>query len=168
MTFGQLGRADEAKAILGSMPPFTNLHWFQTRFIHYKREQDREHMIDGLRKGGMPEFAFGFEGDEQDRLDSEALEKLSVGKAWSGVDSRGMPFTQQISTDGRIAFSGDSTLLAGTVWIEQGKLCVKYRSNLLGRNDCGYVFGNKSGSRTQQNEYVWVASGAVYYFSVDE
>jgi adenylate cyclase len=168
MTYGQLGRVEEAKALRNKMPVFFNLGWFRARHAHYKRAQDMAHMIDGLRKAGVPENAFGFEGSAQNRLDSEALEKLTVGQAWSGIDNQGGRFVQQISADGRIAFKNDTTLLVGTVWIEQDMFCVKFRSNLLGRNDCGYVYRNQEGSRDQQSEYVWAATGAIYYFSVDE
>jgi len=168
MTYGQLGRTDKVKALREKMPVFLNLGWFRAHYAHYKRAQDLEHMLDGLRKAGVPENAYGFEGSAENRLDSDVLEKLTVGKGWSGVDNAGMQFTQQISADGRIAFKNDTTLLAGTAWIEQDKFCVKFRSNLLGRNDCGHVYRNQDGSRDQQNEYVWAAAGAIYYFSVDE
>jgi tetratricopeptide (TPR) repeat protein len=168
MTYGQLGRTDEAKALRKKMPVFLNLAWFRAHYAHYKRAQDVAHMIDGLRKAGVPENAYGFEGSTENRLDSDVLKKLTVGKSWSGVDNLGLQFTQQISADGRIAFKNDTTLLAGTAWIEQDKFCVKFRSNLLGRNDCGYVYRNQDGSRDQQNEFVWAATGAIYYFSVDE
>jgi adenylate cyclase len=168
MTYGQLGRVTEARTLLDKMPVFLNLSWLRAHYAHYQSEQDLEHMMDGLRKAGVPENAFGFEGSAQDRLDSVALTKLSVSKAWTGVDHTGLRFTQQISADGRIAFSNATTMLVGTVWVERDMLCVKFRSNILGRNDCGPVYRNPGGSHDQQNEYVWAAVGAIYYFSVDE
>ncbi len=168
MTFAQLGRFEEAKAMRDTMPPFANLGWFRARLAHYRREQDVEHMIDGLRKAGVPENAFGFEGKNENRLSTESLEKLAIGKAWSGIDGFGRPFDQQISDDGRIAHNNHVTLLAGKVWIEEDKLCVRFRSNILGRDDCGYVYRNQNGSRDQKNEYVWSAIGNIYYFSENE
>ena len=165
MNSGQLGRLDEAQAIRKTLPPFANLGWYRARLAHYKREQDVEHMIDGLRKAGVPETAFGFEGKVENRLDTESLSKLTVGKAWSGIDGFGNSFDQQISRDGRIAYNSHETLLVGRVWIEENKLCVRYRSNILGRDDCGYVYRNQDGNREQRNEYVWAAIGNVYYFS---
>ena len=162
---GQLGRLDEAQAIRKTLPPFANLGWYRARFAHYKRKQDVEHMIDGLRKAGVPEYAFGFEGMVENRLDTESLSKLTVGKAWSGMDGYGRTFDQQISRDGRIAYNSHETLLVGKVWIEENRLCVRYRSNILGRDDCGYVYRNQNGSKDQKNEYVWTAIGHVYYFS---
>lgn len=167
MTYGQLGRMEEAASLRLKMPLFANLNWYRARYAHYKRERDRVHMIEGLRKAGIPENAYGFEGKAQDRLDSQMLKELALGNAWSGSDSSGGPFTQQISADGRIAFKNASTLMVGTFRIEQDMLCVKFPSNILGRDDCGFVYRNQDGSRSQQNEYVWAAIGANYYFSVD-
>jgi adenylate cyclase len=168
MTFGQLGRFEEAQAIRKLMPPFANLGWYRARLAHYRSEQDFEHMIEGLRMAGVPENAFGFEGKTEDRIYTESLEKLTIGKAWRGIDGFGRPFDQQISKDGRIAYNNHVTLLVGKVWIEGDKLCVRFRSNILGRDDCGYVYRNQDGSREQNNEYVWTAIGNTYYFSVNE
>ncbi|MBT8435375.1 MAG: winged helix-turn-helix domain-containing protein [Gammaproteobacteria bacterium] len=168
MNYGQLGRLEEAKALRLRMASISNLGWYRARFAHYKRKQDREHMIDGLRKAGVPEHAYGFEGNAEDRLDSNTLEELAMDKAWSGADSSGTPFTQQFSRDGRIAFKNKSTLMVGAFRIKQDMLCVNFPSNILGRDDCGNVYRNQGGSRNRQNEYVWAATGAIYYFSVDE
>ena len=168
MTYGQLGRTEDAKAVLAETAPFINLNWLRTLFAHYQRKQDVDLMIDGLRKGGVPENPFGFEGSAKDRLDSHALKTLAVGKTWSGFNSFGTAFTQQMFVDGRIVFTNSNAMQVGSAWLMQDRFCVKYRSNLLGRNDCGYIYRNPDGSRDQQNEYVWAAAGAIYYFSVDE
>ena len=168
MNYGQLGRVEQAKALRNQMWSYANLAWYRASFAHYQREQDIEHMLDGLRKAGVPEHVLGFEGSVDNRLDSKMIQELAMDKAWSGIDSSGSPFTQQITTDGRIAFKNDSTLQVGTFRIEQDMLCVNFPSNILGRDDCGHVYRNPGGSRNQQNEYVWAATGAIYYFSVDE
>lgn len=123
-------------------------------------------MIEALRKTGVPENAFGFEGSVQNRLDSEALEKLVAWKAWSGVDNDGMRFIQQISEDGRIAFHNNASLLVGTTWTEDDKFFVKFRTSMLGRKDCGHIYRNPAVTRHEQNEYVRVALGTIYYFTV--
>jgi len=168
MTLGQLGRLEEAKAMRKNMPPFANLGFYRARLAHYRSKQDFDHMIDGLRKAGIPENAFGFEGKAADRINAESLGKIAVDKAWSGIDGFGRPFDQQISKDGRIAYNNHVTLLVGKVWIAEDKLCVRFRSNILGRDDCGYVYRNPQGSRELENEYVWAAIGNTYYFSVNE
>jgi TolB-like protein/Tfp pilus assembly protein PilF len=168
MTSGQLGLVDEAEAIRKTVPPFANLNFYRARLAHFKRKQDVEHMLDGMRKAGVPENAFGFEGDVKSRLDSDILEELAIGKTWSGIDGLGRPFDQHISEDGRVAYNSHETLLVGKAWIEDDKFCVRFRSNVLGRNDCGYIYRNEGGSREKKNEFAWAAIGNTYFFSEQE
>jgi len=168
MTYGQLGQLQKAKAFRDKRVDLANLDWYRAIFSHYRRLQDRQHMIDGLRKAGVPEHAFGFEGNPQDRVDSTELKFLIDDTAWSGVDHSGTRFVLQVNADGRIAIKNRSTLLVGTAWVEENTFCVKFKSNILGRNDCGFIYRNPGGSREQKNEYVWAAVGAIYYFSVVE
>ena len=125
-------------------------------------------MIDGLRKAGVPEFAYGFEGNPQHLIKSEELEALTKGGAWIGSDQSGANFVQQITPDGRIAFRNHNTLLVGKAWTNQDMFCVKYPSNMRGQDDCGNVFHNPDGNPENQNQYIWAAAGAIYYFSIDE
>ena len=170
MTYGQLGRTEDAREVLDGIlvdTPFASLNWFRTRESHIRRAEDMERMIDGLRKGGFPEHAFGFEGRTENRLDSEDLMELTAAKAWRGIDILGADFVQQISDDGRIAFRNDNTLLVGNAWVEDDMFCVKFPSNVLGRDDCGYVYRNPGGTPGEHNEYVRAALGNIYYFSVE-
>ena len=56
-TYGQLGAADEAKAalaeLLQEMPGLTVTATRQQ--VHWKRPDDAERYLDGLRKAGLPE-----------------------------------------------------------------------------------------------------------------
>ncbi|MDJ0957889.1 MAG: winged helix-turn-helix domain-containing protein [Arenicellales bacterium] len=170
MTYGQLGWSEKAKVVFDSVLkdiPFLNLSYYRIRLAHYKREQDMTHMIDGLRKAGVPEHAFGYKGNLENRLDSAALQKLVEAKAWRGSDNFGLRFVQQVSADGRIAFRNDTSMLVGTAWVENDMFCVKYRTSMQGREDCGYVYRNPDGTRDEQNEYVRLALGNIYYFTVE-
>ena len=166
MTYGQLGQIENAKTLFQVMPSFANIGWYRTINTHYKSEQDQEHMLEGLRKAGVPENAFGFQANAEDRLDVATLQNLVIGRSWSGEDSAGTAFAQEIGNDGRVAFKNDSSLMVGTARIKQDMFCVNFPSNILGRDDCGYVYRNQNGSHDQENEYIWAATGAIYYFSV--
>jgi adenylate cyclase len=168
MTYGQLGRKEQAKALLKKNTEFANLVWYRARYSHYKRPQDWQHMIDGLQKAGVPEYAFGFEGDPQHLIKSGELEALAKEGAWMGSDQSGTSFIQQITADGRVVLKNNNTLLVGKAWTDRDMFCVKYQSNMRGQDDCGNVFRNPGGSREQQNEYIWAAAGAIYYFTIDE
>jgi hypothetical protein len=77
----------------------------------------------------------------------------------------GVSFIQQISGDGRIAFSNEYTMLVGTTRVEGNSLCVIFSSSLMGREDCSYIYRNPGGTREEQNEYVRLSLGTVFYFT---
>ena len=168
MTYGQLDSAEPSKRVLegivGRMP-FTNLGYYRARYAHY-RDEDVEKMLEGLRKAGVPENAYGFRGKKEDRLDSNSLKGL-LEKTWRGSDNTGMRFVQQISGDSNIAFRSESSLLVGTAWIENDMFCARFRTSLLGRKDCGYVYHNRGGTQNDRNEYIRTALGQIYYFSAE-
>ena len=60
--------------------PFANLGYYRTRYAHYERELDVEHMIGALRKAGVPSNAYGFEGNPADRLGADELQALVCRK----------------------------------------------------------------------------------------
>ena len=169
MAYGEAGLLDKAaetfKELTGRMP-FANLRYYRTRYSHYKNEEDINRMIAGLRAAGVPENAYGFKESDANRLNADELEALVVGQTWNGTDETGFSFVQQFSDDGRVAFSNDYTMLVGESRLEGNAICVQFTSSMLGREDCGYVYRNPNGSGEDQNEYVRLAVGSVYYFSV--
>ncbi len=169
MTYAELGRLDEAKVAVERLyenVPFANLAYYRALWAHYKRKQDLEHLIGALRKADIPEWPYGYQSRVEDRLDSFALEALMSGRTWVGHDFSGAPFIQQFTDDGRIALRSRASLLSGTAQIRDDMVCIRYPAALLGREDCGYVYRNASGSPEEENEYVRVALGEIYYFSV--
>ena len=169
MTYAELGRLDEAKAVveqLHAVFPFANLAYFRVLYGHYKRAEDLERVIEAFRKAGIPRWAYGYQPLLENRLDRESLEALTFGRTWTGHDSAGARFVQQFNSDGRFAFRSRASLLVGTVRLEADMLCVKFPAALLDREDCGYVYEDKGGSAENATEYVRVALGDIYYFSV--
>jgi adenylate cyclase len=169
MTYAQLGRLDEARTmvdkILEHFRP-ANLAYFRTFWAYHKRKEDLEHSIDSLRKAGMPEWPFGYEGRPANRLDERAIAALIFGRTWNGQDPDGAPFFQEISKDGKVAFRSPVSLLTGTAWVEGGMLCYQFSAVTLSRKSCGYLFRNPSGTHDEQNEYVQVGLLDILYFSV--
>ena len=169
MTYAELGRLDEAKVAVERLyenVPFANLAYYRALWAHYERKEDLEHLIGALRKADIPEWPYGYQSRVEDRLDSLALEALMSGRTWVGHDFSGAPFIQQFTDDGRIALRSRASLLSGTAQIRDDMVCIRYPAALLGREDCGYVYRNASGSPEEENEYVRVALGEIYYFSV--
>jgi len=169
MVYAELGQLDDATSVFSSIQkrmPFINLGYYRTRYAHYKRPEDLDRMINALRKAGVPENAYGYTENADYRLDSAALETLVTGQTWRGRDEQGMSFVQQIADDGRVAFSNEYTMMTGTTRINGNSFCVQFSSSTQGREDCGYIYRNPEGSPDEQNEYVRLSLGSVYYFTV--
>jgi len=97
MVYGELDKRDEARILFDKirvLTPFANLAHYRVRYAHYKREQDLEHMITALRKAGVPENAYGFEGNPKDKMGAPELKALISGNAWVGIDHLGSDFVQ--------------------------------------------------------------------------
>ena len=132
---------------------------------HHKRETDRAHMIEALRKAGLPEWPFGYEGRTEDRLKGSALKTLALGRTWIGHTSTGLQFIQEIGTDGKVAFRSEQSLITGNASVQDDMLCLKSAHYLMGRNLCGYVYRNPEGTLEENNAYVYVSPTAVMFFS---
>jgi adenylate cyclase len=169
MTYAALGRLDEARVELESLYetyPFANLAYIRVLYAHHKRAEDLEHRIEALRKAGVPDWPYGYEPRLDDRLDRESLEALTLGRTWVGYDSTGARFVQEFNEDGRVAFRGRASLLVGTARLKADMVCVKFPAALLDREDCGYVYRTPRDAPEGATEFVRVALGDIYYFSV--
>ena len=165
ITYAELGRLDEAKAVMENLYvgyPFANLAYFRVLYSHFKRQEDLERVIEAFRKAGVPQWAYGYQPRLEDRLDHGALEALTSGRTWKGFDSAGARFVQEFSEDGRVAFKGRASLLVGTARLDADMLCVRFPAALLDRDDCGYIYRTPD----EATEFVRVALGDIYYFSV--
>jgi TolB-like protein/class 3 adenylate cyclase/tetratricopeptide (TPR) repeat protein len=169
MTYGALGRLGEAKAVVERITetmPFANLAYYRVIYAHHKREEDLEHRLEALRTAGVPAWAYGYQPRLEDRLNRDSLEELTFGRTWAGYDSAGAQFVQEISEDGRIAFRSRASLLVGTARLKTDMLCVKFPAALLDREDCGYVYRTPGDTPEGATEFVRVALGDIYHFSV--
>jgi tetratricopeptide (TPR) repeat protein len=169
MTYAQLGRFDEAKRTVESLFnlfPFANLAYFRVLYAHHKREEDLEHRIEALRAAGFPDWPYGYQPRLEDRLDRDSLDALTFGRTWEGHDGADARFVQQFNQDGRVAFRSRASLLVGTARLNDDMLCVKFPAALLNREDCGYVYRTPEDTPEGATEFVRVALGDIYYFSV--
>ena len=141
--------------------------YYRVLYSHHKRPEDLEHRIEALRKAGLPERAYAYDVEAADRIGGPALDALTFGHTWVGHDATGAPFIQQFATDGRVAFKGRASLLSGTAEIKEDLLCIEFPGSLLGREDCGYVYRLPENTPAGAGDYVRVALGDVYYFSVE-
>ena len=163
----ELDRIPEAKAALVGpfeWRPFANLAYFRILWAHYQ-ETDLNHITRALAKAGVPEWPYRYQPAVETRLDTAGLKALTAGRTWTGHDYGGASFVQQFIGDGRVAFRDHVSLLSGTARLRDNLLCIRYPAAMLGREDCGHVYRQAGGSPQEQNEYVHVTIGEVYFFS---
>ncbi len=170
MAYAQLGRLDEARAEVNEMlkkRPWVNLAYFQLFYAYHKRPEDLGHRIEALRKAGMPNWPFGYEGRAEDRLDRDAIKKVTFGRTLVGYSAAdGVPFVKQIGEDGTVAYRDPSHSLTGFASVEGDMLCQQYSAFLIGRKYCSNLYRNPDGTPEGKNEYVIVTIFRIAYFSV--
>ncbi|KKL47739.1 hypothetical protein LCGC14_2332510, partial [marine sediment metagenome] len=123
------------------------------------------HLLDALRKAGLPEWPFGYEGRAEDRLDGSALKTLALGRTWVGQTSAGLQFMQEIGAEGKVAFRSTQSLITGNASMRGDILCLKSSYILMGRKRCGYVYRNPGGTLEENNAYVYVSPTVLMFFS---
>ncbi len=169
MTYGALGRLGEAKAVVERITetmPFANLAYYRVIYANHKREEDLEHRLEALRKAGVPDWPYGYQPPLADRLNRDSLGALTFGRTWAGYDSAGARFVQEFNEDGRVVLRSRASLLVGTARLKADMLCVKFPAALLDREDCGYVYRTPGDTPEGATEFVRVALGDIYHFSV--
>ncbi len=167
--YAHLDRTDEARAEVEALfktLPMANLAYYRVRDAYYKRDEDLATYIDGLRKAGMPEWPFGFRGNEEDRLDASALKAVTLGQTWTGTHAKGAQFVQETSRTGVVAYRSRTSFLTGTAEVHGDMLCQQFEGYMLDRRLCGYVYRNSKGTRKNNDEYISVMPDALKYFSV--
>ena len=171
MAHAQLGHEQEARALIQKVfeaVPFASVARTRTRYAHFKRKEDIELILESLRRAGLPEWPFGYQADERDRLDTGAVESVTVGRTWVGYSRNGGKFVQQFTQNGQVAHRSSGMLLTGDVWNDDGMLCIRYEAISMGRALCGFLFQNPGGTREEQNEYVYLNENDILYFSVKQ
>ena len=167
MTYAQLDRLDEAKVQVDALVkviPSTSVSYYRVYYAHHKREEDRVHILEGLRRAGVPEWPFGYEGRSEDRLDGSAIKTLSFGQTWIGNIHAGSQFIQEIGKDGKVAYRSEQSLVTGTASVEADMLCLK-SAYFMGRKRCGYLYRNPKGTLEEKNEYIYVRPTLLMFFS---
>jgi adenylate cyclase len=149
-----------------SRRPFASLNYYRALHGNHKNETDVDLRIEAMRMAGVPDWPYAYQPPVTERLDNNALASLTVGRTWSGATLKGQRFFQQFTDDGRVVLRNEISLLTGTAWLDDDRLCIDFPAALILREDCGYVYRNPEGTTDSQNEYVRVGLGEVFFFSV--
>ena len=176
MAYAQMDRLDEAKAEIDGMLklwPAANLTYYRVLYAHHKREEDLDFRIAALRKAGLPQWPYDYDGRAENRLKGGEIQRLIHDRNWYGRRIGAEDFVRENTKDGRVRFrdpeahpgrSSSTYMLHGTLSIEGDMLCYQYEEFLLGRRYCGNVYRNPDGSHEEKNAYVDVNAIVIDYF----
>jgi len=143
--------------------------WYEP---YYKRAEDLNHYLDGLKTAGVPQWPFGFEGRPQDRITGQALSDLAIGPVWTGYApvplSGNVPFFLQIDRENRIVYRSAHALLRGVARVENDQICAQFDGYLPNFWLCGGVYRTVATLGNPRADYVYVLPDGLKYFSVKE
>ena len=150
--------------------PASNLAYYGYLY-HYWRDEDRRHHLEGLRKAGITEWPFGFEGRDADRLDGAELAVLINNQTWVGKHKNGTDFLQFFDQAGNTAYRSANTTITGTARIEHDHLCQRFEGYFLDHTICGDVFRKSTAEQDSAEEqpdgdYISVTPDALKFFSL--
>lgn len=164
MAYVRAGRLDDARATVaeGVRLRASPLATWRLNLAHF-RKPDLAFILDALREAGLPEWPFGFNGNERDRLNGEEIANTVMGKLLRGkTGPSGRPAMMQIGLDGKAAFRSATQLMTETVFVKDDMLC-EQSENAFGRADCGPVY--RRANSPDENSYAYVNSTRLFYFS---
>jgi adenylate cyclase len=165
---GYKEKAARTTADLLGRYPNSSVEYFRIRDTYFRRSEDLENLLTGLRAAGLPEWAFDFRGAESDRLNEQELRNIVEDKTWTGKHFLGTEFFQQIDRSGAMAYRSKNTIQTGTVSIRQGMLCQRFDGTALNKDLCGYVYRNPDGASETQNDYIASLPASLRYFTVTQ
>jgi adenylate cyclase len=164
---GQEGDARRRANELRRMFPIASLAYYPLLYDYYKRREDLERHLSGLRGAGLPEWPFGFEGRDEDRIRKAELETLVSGKTWLGMHyGTKAEFIQEIDSKRRVAYRSATSFLTGNAEVRGDMLCLRFQGYFQDRLLCGPVYRNKDAGDGRLDTYISVLPESVRYFAL--
>ncbi|BCG97622.1 adenylate/guanylate cyclase domain-containing protein [Mesorhizobium sp. 131-2-1] len=167
--YARAGRLPDARAAVAeglrstSTAGSDSLSAYRLNGAQYRNPRDLALIIDALQQAGLPEWPFGFTGDEHNRLKGEEIASLVLGHTLQGqLEPALQPAFLQIGSDGKAAFRSTTRLVTETVYVDRDLLC-ELSENMFGRPDCGPVYKRRDDAGTG---YSFVNSSKVFHFTV--
>ncbi|ANK89253.1 MULTISPECIES: adenylate/guanylate cyclase domain-containing protein [unclassified Rhizobium] len=166
MAYVRVGRIDEARATVAEAERLLgardSLAAWRIGNAHFRKE-DLAFILDALREAGLPEWPFGFHGDEQSRLKGTEIAATVMGKLLRGKTEPSESLAiMQVQMDGKAAFRSATQMMTETVSVKGDLLC-EQSENAFGQPDCGPVY--RHANPTDETTYAYVNSTKVFYFS---
>ncbi|SFA79523.1 adenylate cyclase [Rhizobium sp. NFR07] len=160
---GNHSRAQEEVTKLLALFPESNLAYY--RYLYdYWSGSDLDHHVNALKSAGIPDWPFGFEGKDEDRVTGADLRALISNQTWVGKHRNGTDFMQYFGQGGQTAYRSANTSITGIAQIQDERLCEKFEGYFLDRLVCGAVYRNAD-PVTGDFAYVHVTPRSLQYFS---
>jgi adenylate cyclase len=166
----QANRLPEAQATvadglrLSDPESFTwrSLSAWRISFAHFRKAEDLTLIIDAFRRAGLPEWPFGFTGDQKDQVKGSDIAALVIGHILQGQLEPGrQPAILQVGADGKAGFRSRTRMYTETVYVDRDFLC-EQSENMFWRPDCGPIYRRSDASDLG---YSYVNSAKVFHFS---
>ncbi|MBB4003452.1 adenylate/guanylate cyclase domain-containing protein [Aurantimonas endophytica] len=167
---GQAGETDRYKqmmqATLSSKSEATPSLLLAQGFYPYRQSADRERVMAGLRKAGVPELPFDIDDRLGDRLTGAEIRELLFGHTIRGVTSDGQIYERETGHDGQaLVRIGSHAEEVVTTAIDGDAVCVW---SYIWGDMCGAVLRNPDGAPETFDEYELVFPYSRRAFSVVE
>ena len=72
----------------------------------------------------------------------------------------------EFGKNGEVSFRNPGSLLVGTAWTEDGKLCTNFPVLGITSKSCNYLYRNPEGTADAQNEYIQIGLAQILTFSI--
>jgi adenylate cyclase len=160
-TYGQLGRKEEALAVVSRYNQLAVKRGGIPATVNGVTPRVRE----GLALAGVPKTLSEFAADNQ--LDASEARQLFLGHRLRGRTIwTGNKHEAEIAADGRATLTGDwATYPTGTVTFENNQVCLIWSQ---GPKSCGNVSRNPGGTKSAENEFIWLIDPEGMTFSAAE
>ncbi|TCN30197.1 adenylate/guanylate cyclase domain-containing protein [Sinorhizobium americanum] len=167
LPYVRVGRLDDARAAVAQgfrlLAGTDCLAAWRLNLGYFRDQQDLSFILDALREAGMPEWPFGFKGDERDRLSGDEIASTVMGSLLQGkIEPSASPALMQVGPDGKAAFRSATQMMTEMVFVKEDLLC-EQSENAFGQADCGPVY--RRANSPDETRYVYVNSSKVFYFS---
>lgn len=129
----------------------------------FQLDADRERLREGLRKGGMPEFAAEWDLPRENRLSGKAVKEISFGHTQHGRHPvSGLEFTISRTADGQVTAKG--------MWNDTGqsriiddRICNSWTRY---SGSCAVIYRNPGGTKEKGDDFLLVQRSGVLPFTI--
>jgi hypothetical protein len=171
MLYGQLGRAQEARAMLdkgtkGWPAAMKNVRFIMS-LLSFGDLQTAERFAEGFVEAGLPGEPSGFyKISKENRLTQKEIRKLFFGRKVIGFTlATGNRWRIERSKDGKATIRDGDRSDTGKSWTEEDMLCDQWENLYEGLKDCWVVYRNPEGTPEKNDEYLGAPGYGIYPFS---